>query len=188
MTSRTMTRLWDSAVVCRRSIASVHIWTAVLNPNVKSVAFESLSIVFGTPTTLIPSDGQLVGDPERVLAADRDQTVDPLCREALLHPLDALLLLERVRPRRPEDRPPTVKDACGVVRGEVHHPVVEDASPPVAIADDGMAVLVDPFAYDRSDHGVEPGAIPASGQDPDPCHVGPSPPVDSLQRRHLPAK
>ena len=34
ITSTTITRLWDSAVVCRRSIASVQIDTAVSNPNV----------------------------------------------------------------------------------------------------------------------------------------------------------
>ena len=51
MTSTTMTRLWDSAVVCSRSIASLAICTAVLNPKVKSVAPRSLSIVLGTPTT-----------------------------------------------------------------------------------------------------------------------------------------
>ena len=55
MTSTMITRLCDSAVVCRRSIASVAIWTAVWKPNVKSVPARSLSIVFGTPTTLIPS-------------------------------------------------------------------------------------------------------------------------------------
>ena len=34
ITSTTMTRLWDSAVVCRRSIASVAMKTAVSKPNV----------------------------------------------------------------------------------------------------------------------------------------------------------
>ena len=50
MTSTTITRSWLSAVVCSRSIASVAIWTAVLNPNVTSVPSMSLSIVLGTPT------------------------------------------------------------------------------------------------------------------------------------------
>src|SRR5580704_1125938 len=49
-----MTRLCASAVVCTRSIASVAIFTAVSKPKVKSVPERSLSIVFGTPTTLIP--------------------------------------------------------------------------------------------------------------------------------------
>ena len=34
ITSTTITRLWDSAVVCSRSIASVATVTAVSNPNV----------------------------------------------------------------------------------------------------------------------------------------------------------
>ena len=34
ITSTTITRLWDSAVVCRRSIASVAIVMAVSKPNV----------------------------------------------------------------------------------------------------------------------------------------------------------
>ena len=63
MTSHTSTRLWDSAVVCRRSIASVAICTAVWKPNVKSVAARSLSIVFGTPTTGMPSSCSLPATP-----------------------------------------------------------------------------------------------------------------------------
>src|SRR2546430_5127585 len=55
MTSTTITRLWDSAVVCRRSMASLATCTAVLNPKVKSVRPRSLSIVLGTPTTSTPS-------------------------------------------------------------------------------------------------------------------------------------
>src|SRR5437763_225625 len=50
-----MTRSCDSAVVCRRSMASVAICTAVWNPKVTSVADRSLSIVLGTPTTDSPS-------------------------------------------------------------------------------------------------------------------------------------
>ena len=63
MTSTTMTRLCDSAVVCRRSMASVAICTAVWKPNVKSVPARSLSIVFGTPTTGIPSSASLRATP-----------------------------------------------------------------------------------------------------------------------------
>ncbi len=54
ITSTIITRLCDSAVVWRRSIASVAIWTAVSNPNVMSVPARSLSIVFGTPITGSP--------------------------------------------------------------------------------------------------------------------------------------
>ena len=51
MTSTTITRSWDSAVVCRRSMASVAMDTAVSNPKVTSVPERSLSMVLGTPTT-----------------------------------------------------------------------------------------------------------------------------------------
>ena len=55
MTSTTITRSWDSAVVCSRSMASVAICTAVSKPNVSSVPSMSLSMVLGTPTTGSPS-------------------------------------------------------------------------------------------------------------------------------------
>src|SRR3954451_6258236 len=51
ITSTTRLRWWLSAVVWRRSMASVATCTAVSNPNVMSVAPMSLSIVFGTPST-----------------------------------------------------------------------------------------------------------------------------------------
>ena len=54
MTSTTMTRLWASAVVCRRSRASVAVETAVSKPKVITVAGMSLSMVLGTPTTGSP--------------------------------------------------------------------------------------------------------------------------------------
>ena len=63
MTSTTMTRLCDSAVVCSRSMASVAICTAVWKPNVKSVAARSLSIVLGTPTTGMPSSASRRATP-----------------------------------------------------------------------------------------------------------------------------
>ena len=49
-----MTRLWDSAVVCSRSMASVAMLTAVSKPKVKSVPLRSLSMVLGTATTGMP--------------------------------------------------------------------------------------------------------------------------------------
>lgn len=59
MTSTTITRWWDSAVVFRRSMASVATPTAVSNPNVRSVEEMSLSMVFGTPTTGIPASASM---------------------------------------------------------------------------------------------------------------------------------
>jgi hypothetical protein len=76
ITSTTITRSWLSAVVWSRSIASVAICTAVLNPNVMSVPTMSLSIVLGTPTTASRARCELAGDAQRPVAADHDETVE----------------------------------------------------------------------------------------------------------------
>ena len=55
ITSTTNTRLCDAAVVNSRSMDSVAISTAVAKPNVTSVRSRSLSMVFGTPMTRMPS-------------------------------------------------------------------------------------------------------------------------------------
>src|SRR5438552_3862102 len=55
ITSTTMARLWLVAVVWRRSSASITAATAESKPKVMAVASRSLSIVFGTPTQLIPA-------------------------------------------------------------------------------------------------------------------------------------
>ncbi len=58
MTSTTITRSWLGDVVCRRSMASTQICTAVSKPNVSSVALRSLSMVLGTPTTWASAVGR----------------------------------------------------------------------------------------------------------------------------------
>src|SRR6478736_4166249 len=63
ITSTTSTRWCDSAVVWRRSMASMAMLTAVSKPKVKSVALRSLSIVLGTPTTFTPRSCSLVATP-----------------------------------------------------------------------------------------------------------------------------
>ena len=63
ITLQTITRLCASAVECSRSIASVAMLTAVSKPKVRSVPERSLSIVFGTPTTLTPIEENLVATP-----------------------------------------------------------------------------------------------------------------------------
>ena len=63
MTSTTITRWCDSAVVWSRSMASTAICTAVSKPKVSSVPDRSLSMVFGTPTTFTPSWCSLSATP-----------------------------------------------------------------------------------------------------------------------------
>lgn len=59
ITSTSITRWCDSAVLCRRSMASVATVSAVSWPKVTSVQSMSLSMVLGTPTTgTFSSDSQ----------------------------------------------------------------------------------------------------------------------------------
>ena len=118
ITSTTITRLWDSAVVCRRSIASVAICTAVWKPNVKSVPARSLSIVFGTPDHVDAVLAQPARHAERVLAADGDQAVDAVRLERGGDPLGAPVLLEGVGARGAEDRAAAVQEPARVVEVE----------------------------------------------------------------------
>src|SRR5439155_20690818 len=71
MTSTTMMRWCDSAVVWILSTASVAVASAVSNPNVTSVAERSLSMVFGTPTSFIPRCNFL-----RAVTPDCDYGID----------------------------------------------------------------------------------------------------------------
>ena len=162
MTSTTITRSCDSAVVCRRSIASVAIETAVSNPNVWSVPAMSLSIVFGTPITGRPcSTVQPCRDPERVLAADGDQGVELL--ERLTHGVDASLHAERVRAARVQDRPAARQDARdGLEVERAKEPFDEPA--PAAQHADRLGVVVDEAVRRRANDGVEPRAVTPAGQ------------------------
>ena len=161
MTSHTITRSCDSAVVCSRSMASVAICTAVSKPNVTSVADRSLSIVFGTPTTRDALAVELVRHAERVFAADRDERVDPLVDRASASP--------RRRRRRPcrgscRDEPSTVpprgrlpRMTCDVER---HRAALDHAPPSVEEADELVAVDGLALAHHGPDDRVEPGQSP----------------------------
>ena len=95
---------------------------------------RSLSIVFGTPTTGMPSSCSLPGDAERVLAADRDQGVEALGLHRRLDLVQAVLDLVDVGAGRSEDRPAAVQDPARGGEVERHRVVVQDAGPAVAEA------------------------------------------------------
>jgi len=69
-------------------MASMAMFTAVSKPNVKSVAPRSLSMVFGTPTTLTPRSLSLVATPSVSLAADGHERVDAVRCQVRLDLLD----------------------------------------------------------------------------------------------------
>ena len=84
ITSTTITRSCDSAVVVIRSIASVAICIAVSKPNVTSVPGMSLSIVFGTPTSGTPSSQSasalrsVPSPPTTISPSSRSPSIAPL--------------------------------------------------------------------------------------------------------------
>ena len=142
ITSTTITRLCDSAVVCSRSIASVQIETAVSKPKVTSVAERSLSIVFGTPTTgklMVGEESRR--DAERVLAADRDEGVEALAAEVAEHLLDPAVLLVGVRARGADDRAAAREEAGDLAPAERLEPALDETPPAFAHRDDLPARL-----------------------------------------------
>ena len=111
-----------------------------------------------------------MGHTECVLTADRDDRVEVFGLHGGQHAGDPVVGVERVRPRRSEDRAAPRQEATYRVEIEVDHITLDDTAPPVPESDDGVPVLRDALAYDRADHGVQSGAVAPTGQDPN-AHV-----------------
>ena len=167
MTSTTMTRSWDSAVVCSRSIASTQICTAVSKPNVSSVAFRSLSIVFGTPTTFTPSSWSLAATPS--------VSSPPMATSASM-PSAARVSRQRSTP--PSILNGLVRDDPRIVppRGSVPRiawmsrrtgAALDHALPAVEEPDDLVVPCVVALADDRPHDGVQPRAVTSTREHPD---------------------
>ncbi len=174
ITSTTITRLWLSAVVCRRSMASVATCSAVSKPKVRSVAPRSLSIVLGTPTTGTScSECSRAAAPSVSSPADGDQPVDVQALQVALEHRRPVVALEGVGARGAEDRPAAREDPPRRLDRELEVLVLERPAPAVAEANQRVAVVVDALAHDGADRRVEPRAVAAAGQDSDP-HPGQS--------------
>ena len=159
-----MIRLCDSAVEWQRSTASV----ATRDGRVEAEG------VVGAVQVVVDrlrhtDDGEvLLGeeprrDAERVLAADRDQRVDLL--EGALDPLDAALVLERVRARRADDRAADVQDPGDLVPAERFEVAVDRTAPAVQDAERLVPVLPQPPA-DGADNRIQARAISAPSEHP----------------------
>ena len=167
MTSTTMTRWCDSAVVLRRSMASVATPTAVSKPKVRSVEEMSLSMVFGTPTTGIPASDEHPGRGERALAADRDERVDAVLRRQLRGVLGGFAQPAALQAGGAEDRAAAGEDAADRVEVERAVVAVEETLEPVLETDDFIAVPGQGAVHDRPDHCVQAGAVAACGENSD---------------------
>ena len=171
ITSTTMTRSWLSAVVCRRSMASVAICTAVWKPNVTSVPTMSLSIVFGTPTIGMPCSSKSL----------QATVSDPLPPTTMIEssPRSAIVAATSSTPEGvsnglprlvPEHRAAPGQRAAHRLDGQRHRLAGPDAVPRVEEADDLVAVDTLALAHDGPDDGVQPRAVAAPGEHTD-SHV-----------------
>ena len=121
-------------------------------------------MVLGTPTTGTPVGRQLVGHAQRVVAADGDQGVDAEPLERRPAGVDTTVDLERVGARRAEHRAAPGQRAPHGVDVERHGLAVDDPSPPVDEAEQLVAELALALADHRPDHGVQAGAVSATGE------------------------
>lgn len=111
---------------------------------------------------------EAVGHPQRVLAADHDERVDPMSGEALPHPSDAVLGPERIGARRSEYGAAARQDSAYFRDAERDGAVLQWPAPAVLESGEAEAVLLDALADGSPDDRVEPGAVPAPGQHSDP--------------------
>ena len=170
ITSTSSTRWCDSAVVCSRSIRSVAMLTAVSKPNVRSVPWMSLSIVFGMPIT---------GTPSEASQAAAVSVPSPPIGSSASTPWASSTSRIRPRPSRsfcgatradPSTVPPRVSSPLTTGRSSTMASSSSRPRQPFAEADDGAAVLLLGRADDGPQDGVESGAVAAAGQHSD-VHV-----------------
>ena len=167
ITSTTRTRWCDSAVVCSRSIASIAMFTAVSNPKVKSVPERSLSIVFGTPTTLTPRSASLVATPRVSSPPMAISASTPLAARLSLilsTPFSILngLVREDFRIVPPRGRMPRT---CATPSSVVI--ALQRPAPAVEEADELEAVLGHALADDGADDRVQARAVATASEHSD---------------------
>src|SRR5258708_11720655 len=122
---------------------------------------------------------ELVSDAEGVLAADRDERVNPEAVQVLLDPLDARFAVHRVGlghrigPGGAQDRAAPGQDAADCGHVQDHRVALKRTAPAVPEADELHLVLGYPGPHYRTADRVQPGTIAASGEDSD-SHDAPS--------------
>src|SRR5947209_15351273 len=81
--------------------------------------------------------------------------------------LDAAVDLVRISTRGAEDRPAAGQDPRDLARPERHEDALDEPAPALAHAERVPPARERPAA-DRADDRVQPRAVPAAGEDPDP--------------------
>src|SRR5205085_2612545 len=104
----------------------------------------------GDADDLEPLAGEFRRDAERVLAADRDQGVEPARLPCVPDPRDAAVLLVGIRARGPQDRAADVPQVLDVGRGERARAILDQALPAVQEAERLAAVLAHVAQYEAA--------------------------------------
>ena len=167
MTSTTMTRLCDSAVVCSLSIASVRRDRRVepdRDVRAGDVVVDGLRDADDRKTVL---PVEAMRDRQRVFATDGHDAVELRLAEVAEDRLDAALDLVGIGPGRAEDRPAARQDAGDLATAERGEDPFGQALPTVTHRHH-LVPAIGRAADDRTDDGIEAGTVTAAGQDPDP--------------------
>ena len=117
----------------------------------------------GTPRSMSSSEMDCVSSPPRAMSASSLLLLD--VGETLL---EAAFDLLDVSARGAKDGAAALEDAAGGLEVERHRFVVDDAAPAFHEADELIAVVVDAFAHNGANDGVQAGAVSASGKHSNP--------------------
>src|SRR5207253_8597752 len=98
---------------------------------------------------------------QRVLAADRDERVEPFGAKVLEDALDAVVEPERVRPRRAYDRPPAREEPRHLARPERREEPLDEPAPALEDADH-FVPAGERAPRDRADDRVQARAVAAA--------------------------
>ena len=172
ITSTTITRLWDSAVVVIRSIASVAIWTAVSKPNVTSVAGDVVVDRLRDADERYALRGEPQRGAERPVAADRRRRASIPLRSSVSQHGSAQPSPWTYGSRRDVPRivPPRWRIPRTALRSSGRWRPSISPSQPSRIPTTSAPWWPSARATTAADHGVQPRAVTARREDPELLH------------------
>ena len=145
-------------------MASVAICTAVSKPKVTSVPARSLSIVFGTPTTLTPWPPSRSATPRVSSPPMATRASIPWAAKVATTCCGPPSVANGLVPTS-QDRPPEGHDVAAPLGGESHRLVQHDALPAVEETHGLVAMDDGPGQNHSPDHRIQAGAVSPAGQD-----------------------
>ncbi len=124
----------------------------------------------GDPDHGKPLPTQLDRGPQRSVASDHHQNLDPRILQGRGDRFQAATVDVRILPGRPQDGPSPMGDATHVITAEQPGPPLHQAGPPV-LDPDHDRLGGHGAGNHRPDGGIEPRTVSSGGEDPDRRHV-----------------